>query len=142
MNEKANTERAAVRKLLTNLGLKPAQASRKAGLNHAYIHQYLKEGKPDRLSEKAREKLAQAFSIDPDALRDGSVVFREKAPVSPSQADPGEMLVRSIRAVVLPGGSIALQAKADNQDPFELILSRDQARELSQILQALDNALR
>jgi hypothetical protein len=41
------------------------------GRNHAYLHQYIRQGKPRNLPEEARERLAKYFdgSVHPDDFR-------------------------------------------------------------------------
>lgn len=55
--------------LLEERGLNHAEASRSIGRNHAYIHQFMHQGKPERLSERAREALGRLLGVDPDRLR-------------------------------------------------------------------------
>src|SRR6516225_10235782 len=43
--------------------------SLKAGLNHAYIQQFIKSGKPIDLPEKTRGKIAEALGVDEALLR-------------------------------------------------------------------------
>lgn len=46
-----------------------ATVSRRIGKNHAYLHQYVKQGKPRRLSEEIRELLGHHFMVNPDVFR-------------------------------------------------------------------------
>lgn len=49
-----------------------ATVSRAIGRNHAYLHQWVRQGKPRRLPEEAREKLGERFGIDPDVFKPSS----------------------------------------------------------------------
>lgn len=140
---RAEAERKAIRDLLEHLGMSAAECSRKADLNHAYLHQYLKEGTPPRLTEKTRMKLRAAYGIDPDALKEGRLAFLEKIGVQPADnAADDAVSLASIRAVILPGDQIALQAKTASGERFELVLTRSQAAALREMLQSLESARR
>jgi cyanate lyase len=65
---------ADVRKLLSDAirkkGLDMAKVSRKIGRNHAYIQQYVSQGKPKKLPEDVRHDLAIELGISEDLLRE------------------------------------------------------------------------
>ena len=143
MPDRAQEERKAIRDLLDHLGMSAAECSRKADLNHAYLHQYLKEGTPPRLTEKTRMKLQAAYGVDPDALKEGRLAFLERATPQPNmEAGDDAVSLATIRAVILPGDQIALQAKTASGERFELVLTRSQAVALREMLQSLESAHR
>lgn len=68
----ADTEeiRTKIANLIENAGFSLNEASLKIGQNSAYLQQFTKYGKPRRLSETARQSLAQLLSINETELMD------------------------------------------------------------------------
>lgn len=48
-----------------------AAVSKAIGRNHAYLHQFVKKGKPRNLRDDMREALARHFGVSPDEFRSG-----------------------------------------------------------------------
>lgn len=63
--------RARVADAIAELNLDMATVSRAIGRNHAYIFQYLNQGKPTRLPEEVRIALAAILKLPEDDLRSG-----------------------------------------------------------------------
>lgn len=61
--------RAVIRRRLGDLGLDMANVSREAGRNHAYLHQFLTQGKPQSLPEDVRAALAARLGVAESDLR-------------------------------------------------------------------------
>lgn len=71
-----------------------------AGLNHAYVYQFLKGVGAPELPEKVREKLAPILGVHPDALREGG--GRQQALIETLASDHGGKLsnTESERAII------------------------------------------
>jgi hypothetical protein len=54
---------------LAELGIEMKSASEAVGMNHAYVQQYIRNGKPQWLPEPVRDGLVRAFGLDADKLR-------------------------------------------------------------------------
>jgi hypothetical protein len=85
-----------VRKLVLDraaeLGLNLAHLSRSVGRNHAYFHQYIRQGLPKRLDEDTRSRLALLLDIDEQQLREGSA---RAAPVALRASRSADRLLAS-----------------------------------------------
>jgi hypothetical protein len=87
--------------LLEERGLTHAEASRAIGHNHAYIHQFMKQGKPAHLPETVREALGRLLEVDPNRLRHPDDVRKNNREAA--QLDP-RLIGRTMTAVdaILP----------------------------------------
>jgi len=65
----------AVRQLISELVARDetdlAAVSRSMGRNHAYLHQFIHQGKPKRLNEESRAALSRIFRLSPRSFQDG-----------------------------------------------------------------------
>lgn len=61
--------REALKGSLMSAGIDLATASRALGYNHAYLQQFVQDGKPRWLHEPDRLRLAELYNIDVDALK-------------------------------------------------------------------------
>ncbi len=71
------------------------ELSQAMGYNHAYMFQFLNQGKPRRLPEKAREELGRIFGVDPDRFRHPDDIPPDRDPTPPNLR-----LVRRADAVI------------------------------------------
>ena len=67
MNDPENV-RTLLRRLIRERGLTPTQISRALGKNHAYIHQFLRQGKPRHLPDAVRSTLGRLLGVSPKEL--------------------------------------------------------------------------
>lgn len=73
---------------LSRAGVTLKAASERAGMNHAYLHQFIHKGKPRYLAEQVREALAKAYGVDPERLR--------PPPAKPRPSAVGQPLRRTV----------------------------------------------
>lgn len=82
--------RTLIAKRVEELGLDLAEVSRKLGMNHAYMQQFLKRGVPARLKEETRAQLATILRVD-EALLGARHGRRVVPPVDGPHPDPDEL---------------------------------------------------
>lgn len=82
--------------LLKAKGLDLKRASSLMGRNPAFLHQYVKYNKPQRLSEEDRESLAGLLGVPPDDLREGSSPAARRPPKADLLPSYGGQLVPGI----------------------------------------------
>lgn len=61
--------RDLIRTKLAERRLSKKEVSEAIGRNHAYLHQFLEQGKPAALDENDRENLASVLHVEPDLLK-------------------------------------------------------------------------
>lgn len=88
--------RALVRRKLEERRLDMATVSREMGRNHAYLHQFLQQGKPQSLPEDVRAALSRRLGVAESDLR-GPGRPRAVRPLPPPNAALGP-------AIDIPGG--------------------------------------
>ncbi len=81
---KHDAVRELLRTLIREKGLNLAELSQAMGYNHAYMFQFLNQGKPRRLPEKAREELGRIFGVDPDRFRHPDDIPPDRDPMPPN----------------------------------------------------------
>jgi len=89
--------RALIVQRVEDLGLDLADVSRRLGMNHAYMQQFLKRGVPAKLKEETRSQLARILNVDEVAL--GAQPGRRIAPpVDGPHPDPDELSSEDVAA--------------------------------------------
>jgi hypothetical protein len=62
--------RTKLRELIKRSGFSHTEVSSRVGMNHAYIHQFLRQGRPTHLPAPVRFALGRLLGVDPDELRE------------------------------------------------------------------------
>jgi hypothetical protein len=83
IGENRDPARSLLQRLIDERGCSAAWVSHAIRKNHAYIHQYLVQGKPAVLPRSARIALGRLFGIDPEALLNGRLGIA----IDPRRAD-------------------------------------------------------
>lgn len=100
--------RQKVKDLLEAKGIKMTNASIAIGQNHAYLQQYIRYGRPPKLSESARIGLAKLLGVSEEELLDERQIA-EKALIavsSPSLASKAPVSLPIINATACCGNGI------------------------------------
>lgn len=99
--------RAALRAILKQRGISYQSLSEQIGRNSAYIHQYLEGGKPLRLKEDTRQRIAEALDVDETLL--GGPPHRGRSDRDSDAAlGVGVRAVPEYNALVAAGGGVMI----------------------------------
>lgn len=92
-----------------------AGASRAIGRNHAYVQQFIRTGRPERLPEQVRIALAEFFRVDEEAFRPETYEARPLQRTSAAAADPepAQTTARSEGVLFVP--ELAVRTSAEGE---------------------------
>lgn len=105
--------RALLVRLVDEAGADMAKVSRSLGRNHAYLHQFVKQGTPRVLPEEVREKLGEQFGVSPDEFR--PVAARRRVAVA-NPTDVVELLGELYAVVPVFDARVSAGPGAINED--------------------------
>lgn len=91
--------RTLITKRVEELGLDLAEVSRKLGMNHAYMQQFLKRGVPAKLKEDTRAQLAAILRVD-EVLLGARPGRRVDPPIDGPHPDPEELSSEDVGAIL------------------------------------------
>jgi len=95
--------RTLVAERLAKGRLDMSEVSKSLGKNHAYLHQFLKVGKPQKLPEDVRKGLASLLGVPEDSLRHGpATVLNLTTPHPRSNATFGQALDWNATGELIP----------------------------------------
>lgn len=96
----SETARAYLVVALEDRGIAMKTASEAAGMNHAYLQQYIQRGKPRWLPEPVRLTLVQKYGLDGSKLRPPPARSRAQSAGSRQREDHSEIDTPRFRQLV------------------------------------------
>ena len=94
--------RKFIQERIRDVGLTPAEVSRRLGMNVTYIQQYLKKGSPREIPERLRHALAELLNVPEDQLRGSSAPLPTKSyarNMTTQQSNVDQSLTRGLTKV-------------------------------------------